>query len=450
VTTSLEKPDEIQAGTAVGEYVITRKIGQGGMGAVYAAEHPLIGKQVAVKILSHELSQDPGIAQRLLEEARAVNRIRHPNIIDIFAFGTLPDGRPYYVMELLDGENLESALQHATLSRTDLAALIDQLCQTLAAAHEAGFVHRDLKPENLWVSRPPDHQVALKVLDFGIAKNIRMTSPALTSNGQVLGTVHYMAPEQALSRAVDARTDIYAVGVMLYRIFAGELPFDDPSFYAVVTKHLTEQPLPISKHREVPKDLEGVVMRCLAKEPAQRPASASQLWTELRPGIEAWRASDQSATATAGGNGTKPALALPATQLAPVAEAPKVDSRATIQAIAPSSPPAQQARPGGRKRALPISVAVATALAGLLAVYGITSRGTANGPGRAQTPASATMANAALTIPASPAAADAGLPASPSVTRDAGSTARPDARPSGRPRPSPKKLIHDNANPIRL
>ena len=281
---------DLEEGTNVGEYVVTCKIGEGGMGQVYAGEQPMIGKQVAIKVLSSELAQDPSLEQRLLEEARAVNLIRHPNIIDIFSFGTLPDGRPYFVMEYLEGENLEDALCHNTLLATDLTALVEQLCQGLGAAHAAGFVHRDLKPENLWLVRRPEHPPFLKILDFGIAKNTRLPAPGLTTNGQVMGTAHYMAPEQVLAQGVDARTDIYAVGVILYRILAGVLPFDALSTYAIVSKHVSERPQPISSHRAVPAELEAVVMRCLAKDPAERPQTASQLWRELKPALQAGQA----------------------------------------------------------------------------------------------------------------------------------------------------------------
>ena len=281
---------DLEEGTNVGEYVVMCKIGEGGMGQVYAGEQPMIGKQVAIKVLSSELAQDPSLEQRLLEEARAVNLIRHPNIIDIFSFGTLPDGRPYFVMEYLEGENLEDALCHNTLLATDLTALVEQLCQGLGAAHAAGFVHRDLKPENLWLVRRPEHPPFLKILDFGIAKNTRLPAPGLTTNGQVMGTAHYMAPEQVLAQGVDARTDIYAVGVILYRILAGVLPFDALSTYAIVSKHVSEQAQPISSHRAVPAELEAVVMRCLAKDPAERPQTASQLWRELKPALQVGQA----------------------------------------------------------------------------------------------------------------------------------------------------------------
>ncbi len=282
-------PPDLAKGTAVGDYVVERKIGEGGMGQVYAGVQPQIGKQVAIKVLAADLLGDDRAMQRLLEEARAVNRIRHPNIVDIFAFGTLPDQRPYFVMEFLDGEDLETTLAKDSLSKGDMVRLLEQLCQALAAAHDAGFVHRDLKPENLWVARPPSAPPMIKILDFGIAKNLAPSSPSLTGGGEVLGTPNYMAPEQVLAKTVDARTDVYSLGVILYQIFAGVLPFDDDNVYSIVAKHVTQSPTPLSKHRPVPDGIEKVVMSCLAKEPDERPQTVRQLWQALAPGLEEWQ-----------------------------------------------------------------------------------------------------------------------------------------------------------------
>jgi serine/threonine protein kinase len=279
---------DLPAGTMVGEYRIDEKIGEGGMGQVYRGLQPLIGKKIAIKVLAAEYSQTPIIVQRLIEEARAVNQIRHPNIIDIFSFGALPDGRPYFVMEFLEGESFEAALTAETLSPDESISLLEQLCRTLEAAHTAGFIHRDLKPENLWIVRTSNQPAFLKILDFGIAKNTHAPEPSLTATGEVLGTAYYMAPEQALGRAVDARTDIYAVGVILYRMLAGVLPFDDKSVYAVVAKHVTEQAKPPSSYRAMPEKLNALVMSCLAKDPAGRPQTARALWEDLKPALNEW------------------------------------------------------------------------------------------------------------------------------------------------------------------
>jgi serine/threonine protein kinase len=255
---------DLPNGTQVGEYVIERKLGEGGMGSVYAGVQPLIGKQVAIKVVAAMWARNQQVTKRFLEEARAVNQIRHPHIIDIFSFGILPDGRPYFVMEFLQGESLEDALVTGHVTGREVILLMRQLCDALAAAHAAGFVHRDLKPENLWIARLPNQEVSLKILDFGIAKNLSVPNAKMTVDGQILGTAQYMAPEQAMGSTVDGRADVYALGVILYRILTGALPFDGESAYAVVTKHVTEPPLPLSRLRPIEPALEAVVLDCLA------------------------------------------------------------------------------------------------------------------------------------------------------------------------------------------
>jgi len=417
------------------------------MGQVYAGEQPMIGKQVAIKVLSSDLVQDQSLVQRLLEEARAVNLIHHPNIIDIFAFGTLPDRRPYFVMEYLEGEDLEAALCRDAVSRADLTALIEQLCQTLAAAHAAGFVHRDLKPENLWLARKPDHTLFLKILDFGIAKNTRLSSPSLTTNGQVLGTAHYMAPEQALARTVDGRTDIYSMGVILYRILAGVLPFDDPNVYAVVTKHVTEPPRPLSFHRKVPSDVERVVMRCLAKDPAQRPQTVSQLWSEMRPALEAWPISSSS-------TGLAATLCDPvqgATIASPNLPANifKTDSRTTIQPVGETHQNAQSSA-GSRRRVVGASVAATLVIAGGIGLYLSLGGAQPHSPQPSIAPPSSSFDSTLVNPPVSAGQPPANPMAAGHGERDSGAG---DARSSPPHAPTwhpSKKANHENGSPVRL
>jgi eukaryotic-like serine/threonine-protein kinase len=283
-------PDDqdLPQGTSVGEYVVERKLGEGGMGTVYAGVQPLIGKQVAIKVVAAAWARNEQITNRFLEEARAVNHIRHPNIIDIFSFGTLPDGRPYFVMEFLQGESLEDALVSGHIAGREIVLLMSQLCDALGAAHAAGVVHRDLKPENLWIARLPNQEVSLRVLDFGIAKNMTKSDASMTAAGDVLGTAQYMAPEQALGETIDGRTDIYALGVILYRILTGRLPFDGHNSFAVAARQVTEQPAPLSHFKPIQPALEAVVLDCMAKDPAARPQSVGDLWLRLEPELEAW------------------------------------------------------------------------------------------------------------------------------------------------------------------
>ena len=212
----------LRPGAFVGEYQIGHLLGEGGMGVVYAATHPEIGKRVAIKVLAPHAAQHPDLIRRFKEEARAVNKIRHPNIIDIFAFNQLPDGRHYFVMEYLEGENLTARLERGGMEFAELRRLLGQICSALEAAHEEGVIHRDLKPDNIWVAKQHRSESRIKLLDFGIAKlSDHLPSVKTTQAGVSLGTPHYMAPEQGLGRPIDHRADIYALGVVLYQIFAG-------------------------------------------------------------------------------------------------------------------------------------------------------------------------------------------------------------------------------------
>jgi serine/threonine-protein kinase len=228
-------------GTRVGEYVIERQIGEGGMGVVFAAVHPVIGKRVAIKLLTPALAGDATAVQRFIQEARAVNQIGHKNIVDIFGFGQLPSGRHYFVMELLEGRNLKQRLQ-SPLADDEALAILVEVCDALSAAHAAGIVHRDLKPDNIFLVE--DRRV--KLLDFGVAK---LTEDGLSTNsGEPIGTPRYMSPEQRHGRPVDLRTDLYALGVMMFEIFGGR-----------------SQALALSQ----------LIHNCLAEDPNARPASAA-------------------------------------------------------------------------------------------------------------------------------------------------------------------------------
>jgi serine/threonine-protein kinase len=268
---------------AVGEYRITGKLGEGGMGEVYAGVHPVIGKKVAIKVLSAALSHDAGIVQRFIQEARAVNQIGHRNIIDIFAFGQLPSGRQYFVMEFLPGRSLKERLdQQSPLDYAEGFSLLLQVCDALQAAHAEGIVHRDLKPDNIYVAEAKSGERTVKLLDFGIAKLLR-TEEGLgqTRTGQPIGTPLYMSPEQCLGRAVDHRTDVYALGVILFEVFTGRLPFPGPSYIEAVNGHISEPPPRPRTLAEIPPALEALILACLAKEAAARPQSIAEVREEI-------------------------------------------------------------------------------------------------------------------------------------------------------------------------
>jgi serine/threonine protein kinase len=258
-----------------GRYRIIRKIGEGGMGEVYAAEHVHIEKRFAIKLLRQEIVSNPEAVTRFRQEARSSSSIGHRNIIAIEDFGQLADGRIYMCMELLNG----AALNDMITQPMGVDRLLNILIQTghgLAAAHAKGIVHRDMKPENVFVTIGPNGEDVPKLLDFGIAKVAGNDGQNhLTRTGTIFGTPFYMAPEQALGNPVDARTDIYAVGVIMYECFAGSLPFQGDSFMGILTQHITVDPEPVAQRaakagRQLPPGLADVIMCCMQKNPAQR------------------------------------------------------------------------------------------------------------------------------------------------------------------------------------
>jgi serine/threonine-protein kinase len=269
--------DALAEGVQIGEYRVEKLLGEGGMGQVYAAKQPVIGKRVAIKILKAAFSNDAELVRRFLGEARAVNKIGHPNIIDIFSFGQLPDGRQYFVMEFLEGETLADRIEREALDLEEAKRLLVQACNALEAAHREKVVHRDLKPENLWIARPKHGSSFIKVLDFGIAKLIETEVINVTQTGVTMGTPMYMSPEQCIGQNVDHRTDIYAMGAMLYQVFAGRLPFDGRTFAEVVAQQLTAVPPPPSQFRAMSPRLEQLILGCLEKDPGKRPQTAAEL-----------------------------------------------------------------------------------------------------------------------------------------------------------------------------
>ena len=258
-----------------GRYRIFRKIGEGGMGEVYAAEHVHIEKKFAIKLLRSEIVSNAEAVQRFRQEARSSSSIGHRNIIAIEDFGQLADGRIYMCMELLNG----AALNDMITQPMGVDRLLNILIQTghgLAAAHAKQITHRDMKPENIFVTIGPQGEDIPKLLDFGIAKvSGNDGQNHLTRTGTIFGTPFYMAPEQALGNPVDARTDIYAVGVIMYECFSGSLPFQGDSFMGILTQHITMEPEPVAQRaakagRQLPPGLAETITRCMQKNPAQR------------------------------------------------------------------------------------------------------------------------------------------------------------------------------------
>ncbi|MDX2021342.1 MAG: serine/threonine-protein kinase [Deltaproteobacteria bacterium] len=283
---------DLTNGFVVAEYVVEGVLGRGGMGAVYLASHPVIGKRVAIKVLSAALSFDPELVRRFVDEARAVNKIGHRNIIDIFSFGQLQDGRQYFIMEYLEGQTLAARLEAGPIPPGELSWIAAQACSALEAAHREHIVHRDLKPENLWLARPKHAEPYLKVLDFGIAKLADRADPlSATQTGTVMGTPHFMSPEQALGQKIDHRADIYAMGVVLYQALTRRMPFDGNTYAEIVSKLLTQDAPPILASEVASEPLRHLVMSCLEKDVSRRPASVAdvgQKFASLASNLSSW------------------------------------------------------------------------------------------------------------------------------------------------------------------
>ena len=270
-------------GTTAGNYRILDKISDGGMGSVYRAEHSLIGRHVAVKVLLPELTGNREIVDRFFREAKATTAIKHPGIVEVFDFGYLDSGLAYIVMELLEGMTLARRIKlRGTMPEGEAAALLRGVCSSLAAAHDKGIVHRDLKPDNLFLVQDLDIPGGerIKLLDFGIAKLTDIGSAhAATKTGAVMGTPTYMSPEQCRgSGDVDARADIYSLGCIFYQLLAGKPPFAMEGAGEVIGMHLYVQPEPPSRHAlGISPDTEALVMAMLSKDPKGRPQTARDL-----------------------------------------------------------------------------------------------------------------------------------------------------------------------------
>ncbi len=283
---SKELPDPY-LGTTLDRYVIDALLGEGGMGKVYLAHHAIIGKKVAIKILHAELAREKESVGRFVREAKAVSSIGNPHIVDVSDFGEAADGSTYFVMELLDGKSLGQLIDERGAVPPDLIVDIGlQLCDGLAAAHKQQIVHRDLKPDNITLVKQGKSEHFCKILDFGIAKVATSTSSTkLTMAGAIFGTPHYMSPEQAAGDSVDHRTDIYSLGVILYEMAAGELPFNADNFMGILTQHMYKAPVPIRSLAgapPIPPGLEAIILKSLTKKKEARYQTMDELAEDLR------------------------------------------------------------------------------------------------------------------------------------------------------------------------
>jgi len=266
-----------------GRYRIDGVLGRGGMGVVYRARHEVLDKPFAIKILLP--TEDNDVVERFVNEARAATAIGNEHIVDTVDFGQLPDGSTYFVMEYLEGRTLSQRIKaEKFVPVTSAVSIARQIAEAMGAAHRAGIVHRDLKPENIFLTKRDGTDDFVKLLDFGIAK-MQARENKLTRAGTIFGTPHYMSPEQAAASEVDTRADIYSLGVILYEMLAGQVPFDAENPMGLLTQHLYAPPVPLTARSNAPQalsvDLDAVVLTCMAKQPADRYGSMVDLLEDL-------------------------------------------------------------------------------------------------------------------------------------------------------------------------
>ena len=274
-------------GKKIGTYEVTALIGVGGMARVYLGEQPVIGREVAIKVLRQDLAENEAMSRRFTSEASAAARLRHPSIVEVFDFHTLEDGRPCYVMERLEGRELKEVMrERGKMSPEEVMRYLEPLCAALQAAHDQKVVHRDLKPANIFVMQ--EDPVQLKLLDFGIAKVLEDSDGLQTATGQIVGTPHFISPEQAAAKKdlIGPASDIYSLGIIIYWMLCGKLPFHGESAGMLLVKQIQEPPPPLAERApEVPPSVAAVVQRCLEKAPSIRLQSPTALLEAFRKAV---------------------------------------------------------------------------------------------------------------------------------------------------------------------
>lgn len=350
------------------KYRLDAKIGFGGMGDVYRASRLLIGDQVAIKILHATHVSDPQAGERFRREAQAAARLKHPNAVSIYDFGVTDDGLVYLVMELVEGQSLRQIIkQQGPLPPATVSEITNQVCSALQIAHQHDVVHRDLKPDNIMV-HVTISGLQVKVLDFGIAKLRDLTTSNLTMTGNVMGTPHYMSPEQCLGEEIDSRSDLYSLGVVIYQMLTGSLPFNSSTSTAVVMQHVNKEPPSLRFiNRSISPAVEMVVLRALAKRREHRPQSADALARELSAAINIPAAQPSAVLAIA----VEPSYAQPQQMSTTVMNTPTSGSKGFLSLKQDRVTPSGQSAPSNARSRLPVIAIVVTflLLAGAIATY---------------------------------------------------------------------------------
>jgi serine/threonine-protein kinase len=424
--------DPMVGATIDGRYVVVSLLGEGGMGHVYEVRHASLDKHFAMKVLRRELARDEELSGRFIAEAKATARVRHGNVVQIIDFGGLPDGIPYFVMELLVGQTLRRVIKAGGAIPAGRAVrIIQQVASALEAAHEAGVVHRDLKPENVFLvggvsgGRVSDD---VRVVDFGAAKIIG--SSRVTKQGIVFGTPHYMSPEQASGQPVDHRADVYALGIIMYEMFTGRVPFEADTYMGVLTQHMFVQPTPPSQVSAAARELgalEDITMACLAKKPEERYASMNALIEAIRDVVQT-RREGKLEIARQSSPGSRPPVSPPSVKWK-MADELEPPSLAEMRVAIDSVLPAQRAVPWGW---IVGSVAGLAAIATAWALLG--RSGSPPASAATSTRSAAIVASPTSTIPPPPASSASGEPTA-SPTSSAPLTTAPPVPAASRPPP---------------
>lgn len=282
-----QSPDSLLGQKIFGQYTITKKLGEGGMGAVFLAKQDTIDQTIAVKVLLAEAAKSPEIVERFRREAHVISMLTHPNIIRVFIFGRTQNGLLYLAMEYVKGRELRQDMRGQPLDELLAIRIMKQACSALAEAHDLGIIHRDLKPDNILLTEFRGDKNFVKILDFGIAKlkepDGGPNAAKLTQAGIVYGTPEYLSPEQAQALELDHRTDIYSLGVMLYEMMTGQVPFNADSPVKILTKHVFEQPRRPNEiaHGRIAPTMENIIMKAMAKKPEGRFDTAMDMFKAL-------------------------------------------------------------------------------------------------------------------------------------------------------------------------